>query len=130
MSSTDQEPRSFELADILTVTTPHLFSRNLIDGLKALLEFMTGAELHPWTLTTAATDCAPELIRQHPFLAELQPPDGTDKADLMAWLTHTEHHHPTLLPVRPLPSWAAPDPLTALIDRIELVNLPTTENPR
>ena len=122
--------RPFQLADILSVTTPVLFSRDLIGGLKGLLEWMTGAELHPWNFSHAADDCAPELIRQHPFVGALKPPADARKDDLAAWLADVEQRHPTVLDVAPLASWIAPDPVTSLIDKIELVSLYTTEDDR
>lgn len=84
------EAREFDLADILSVTTELLLSHRHMDGLYDLMGFMVGEDLMTHQLPRAGDACKPELLRQMPWLADVQPPQGVDKADLFAWLTATE----------------------------------------
>ena len=61
--------RQFELGDILSVTTGRLVSRRHVTALYDLMGFMTGENLMTHQLPRAMDACAPELIRQHPWLA-------------------------------------------------------------
>jgi hypothetical protein len=119
--------RTFPLADILSVTTPALLSRRGMDGLGDLLTHMTGDGLKTWQYLRAADECAAALCDQHPFLAELQPPPGADKADLYAWLVEAERQHGAELTVTPLADWQHQDPAVELLDRIHLAKLHTTD---
>lgn len=65
--------RQFHLGDILSVTTGILVSPRHIDGLYDILGFMTGEPLWTHQLPPRARQCAPELLRQHPDLADVQP---------------------------------------------------------
>jgi hypothetical protein len=77
--------RRFHLGDILSVTTPKLLSPDGMDGVWALLEFMSGERLEIWQLMRVSGECSSDLLRQHPALVDVQPPTGLDDADLMAW---------------------------------------------
>ncbi|MGQ4351971.1 hypothetical protein ACN6LJ_004662 [Streptomyces drozdowiczii] len=123
------ETRSAPLADILSVTTPHLLSARQMDGLIDLLNWMTGDELEMWQLHRAADECAPALIAQHPVLDGLAPPPGCSKPALRLWLSSVERQHGTYLKITRLSSWARQNPVQELRDRVELANLPTTATP-
>jgi hypothetical protein len=122
------DTRPFPLADILSVTTPALLSRRGMEGLGDLLNYMTGDDLKTWQYLRAADECASALHDQHPFLADLQPPNGVDKADLYAWLVEAERQHGEELAVTPLADWRHQDPNTELLDRIHLAKLRTTDS--
>lgn len=102
---------SFPLADILSVTTERLVSRNTppIDGVCRLVHHVTGrdasrgAYIHGPKLLAAADEARAELLQQHPQLADVTPPDGIDNADLYLWLLHQEAIHGESLPVSPAP---------------------------
>lgn len=121
------ETRAFPLADVLSVTTPALLSRRGMEGLGELLNYMTGDDLKPWQFLRAADECAAALRAQHPFLADLHPPQGVDKPDLYAWLVEAERAHGGLVRVAPLADWKHQEPIAELGDRIELAKLPTVE---
>jgi hypothetical protein len=122
------DTRSFALADVLSITTPALLSRRGMDGLGDLLNYMTGDTLKTWQFLRAADECTAALCAQHPFLADLQPPQGLDKPDLYAWLVEAERTHGGLIRVTPLADWQHQDPSTELLDRIHLARLRTTES--
>ncbi len=120
------ETRSTPLADVLSVTTPHLLSARQMDGLTDLLNWMTGDELEMWQLSRAADECAPALIAQHPVLDGLAPPPGCSKPALRVWLASAERQHGTHLEVARISGWVHQNPVQEFRDRVELANLPTT----
>ncbi|MET7795668.1 DUF7736 domain-containing protein [Streptomyces decoyicus] len=118
--------RTFPLADALSVTTPKMLSHRHMDGLYELLDHMTGQDLFTHQLGAAADACKPALIEQHPFLADLQPPDNADQADLLAWLVEAERVHGEQVTVQPLTNWGRRDPIEDACDQVgaERVFLP------
>lgn len=94
----ESETREFPLADILSVTTPRLLSIHRTQGVCDLVEWMLGIEpiprminLQEWSRLKTATGIArTSLLRQHPQLRDVQPPDGIDQADLLVWLFDAE----------------------------------------
>jgi hypothetical protein len=130
------EARTFPLADILSVTTGLMLTRRTPKpgaALDEIFEFMTGEKLAWWQAPRAADACTEAFTRQHPFLAELQPPKvqktPIGKAALLLWLTTAELKHGTQLTVKPLTDWVHQDQGQELLDRVELVNLPTVAGP-
>ena len=110
------EPRMIPLADILSVTTDKLLSRRHIDGIYDLLRHMTGQDVYTHQLPKVADAVAPNLVEQHPFLADLKPPAGLDVPDLMAWLVEAERVHGEELLVTPLAEWTYRDPIEDAAD--------------
>jgi hypothetical protein len=110
--------RTFPLADALSVTTEKLLSRSHMGGIYEILSYMTGQSLFTHQLGDACDKAKPALIAQHPHLAELQPPDGLDQADLMAWLVETERVHGETIEVAPLSDWEHRDPIEDLCDKV------------
>ncbi|MET7365980.1 hypothetical protein ABZS61_09135 [Streptomyces sp. NPDC005566] len=121
------ETRRVALADVLSVTTPHLLSTRERDGLTDLLNWMTDDSLEFWQLQRAADVCAPALITQHPALEGLAPPPGCSKPALRLWLSQVEKLHGKQLEVARLPEWSHEDPEQELVDRLDLVHLPTAD---
>ena len=81
------DPRSFHLGDILSVTTGRLVSTRHMDGLYDLLGFMAGESMFTHQLPRVADECEPELLRQHPDLADVDVPDRfTGREHVEAWL--------------------------------------------
>lgn len=119
------EPRSFPLADVLSVTTPRLLSDRGMGGLADLLNFMTGDSLETWQLLRAADEARPALIAQHPFLADLQPSGELNKLGLRMWRLNVVMKHGADLPVLPLTGWVHQDPVEEFVDRVELAQLET-----
>lgn len=102
--------RRFGLDDILTVTTGILMSRRNMDGLYDILGYMVNdPHITTMGLPPASEVCAPELIRQHPQLSGLTPPNIMVRGEeaLWEWLNIQENTFGINLPVKPLPrgSW-------------------------
>ncbi|MYS70371.1 hypothetical protein GTY88_07985 [Streptomyces sp. SID5926] len=131
---TNAEARNFPLADILSVTTGLMLTRRTPSpggALDEIFEFMTGEKLAWWQAPRAADVCTEAFMAQHPFLAELKPPkvqkSPLGKATLALWLTAAELKHGTKLAIEPLTDWVHQDQGQELLDRVELVNLPTVK---
>ncbi|MFI2349712.1 hypothetical protein ACH492_22195 [Streptomyces sp. NPDC019443] len=112
------ETCSVPLADVLSVTTDKLLSRRHVDGVYDLLRHMTGQDVYTHQLGKVADACAPALIEQHPFLADLKPPTGLDRSDLYAWLVEAERIHGEEIAVAPLPEWTHRDPIEDAADAV------------
>lgn len=89
-----------------------------MDGLYELLAYMTGQDIYTHQLGAAADAATPALKAQYPFLSELQPPTGSDPADLMAWLVSVEREHGEALTVTPLKDWEHRDPIEDACDTV------------
>lgn len=98
--------RSFHLGDILSVTTGYLVSPRAphgIDAMYDLLNFMTGDNLFTHQLPRACDECKPELLRQHPQLADVKPPERfDDEAHVWRWLAEQVDRYGEFLDVAPL----------------------------
>ncbi|GAA1431824.1 hypothetical protein GCM10009601_51630 [Streptomyces thermospinosisporus] len=110
--------QTFALADVLSVTTEKLLSRRHMDGIYEILNFMTGQNLFTHQLPDACDKAKPALLQQHPHLADVMPPDGLDKHDLMAWLVEAERVHGETIEVTPLSDWEHRDPIEDLCDKV------------
>jgi hypothetical protein len=101
------ERRDVPLADILSITTGLVLSRDLMDGVCALVEWLERTDPFPRLmdrdtlirLKTATESAERRLLAQHPALAGLHPPEGLDRADLYGWLLETERVHGEALTV-------------------------------
>jgi hypothetical protein len=108
-----------QLADILSITTGRLLSRSRMEGIYRILNDLTGDNLMTHQLPRAEDHCAPGLIAQHPFLADVTPPaEGCALADLMAWLEALEQQHGTELEVLPVGGWERRNPIEELCDMV------------
>jgi hypothetical protein len=112
------DTRPFPLADVLSVTTGKLLSRSHMDGIYEILSYMTGQSLFTHQLGDACDKAKPALLGQHPQLVDVEPPEGLDQADLMAWLIETERTHGEELQVTPLSDWEHRDPIEDLCDKV------------
>lgn len=80
------EYKTFHLGDLLSVTTPHLLAPNLMDGVQALLEHVTGetreSDLHMIDMSLRSRA---ELLRQCEWLTYAVPPDTDDRNEIFTW---------------------------------------------
>ena len=63
--------KRFHLGDILSVVPGYLVSPRHIDGVYDILNWMTGDSLFTHQLPRAARECEPHLLKQFPFLSEV-----------------------------------------------------------
>lgn len=92
------------LGDILSITTGYLVSTGHIAAVHELLDFMTNDRLFSHQLPRAAGECKPELLRQHPDLAVIEPPEFRDEAHVWSWLAEQTDRYGTHREVKPLPA--------------------------
>lgn len=109
----DPNARTFPLAAILTVTTGRYFPGPSSDGtdhigsLYALLTFLARRPVFTHELPDLADQFKPELLRQHPELAQLRVPttdeaSALDRQTLLLWYgTQVAHFGQTLAVRRP-----------------------------
>lgn len=97
------ETRQFHLGDVLSVTTGRLVAPGHIGAVHALLDYLTGDTLFTHQLPRAMDECQPDLLRQHPQLADVPVPESFDgEAHVLAWLAEQVAEHGEHLDVAPL----------------------------
>lgn len=115
--------RSFDLSDVLSITTGALVSTRHVDGVYDILGYMTGESLFTHQLPRAAVACAPALLEQHHALAGIAPPEwdksGDMKAQVHAWVDLLRLTYGSSLPVTPLAEWRHIDPVQELVEITE-----------
>lgn len=95
--------KGFHLGDILSITTGRLMSPRHMDGVHAILDYMTGDQLFSHQLLRAMDECQPHLAAQHPQLAAIEPPEEFDgKEHVDAWLAEQVAIYGEHLSVEPL----------------------------
>jgi hypothetical protein len=88
-----------DLSTVLSVTTGVHLSKGLWNSVMPFLAFMTRQSLTLFDTAWAVPLCSKELIRQHPFLVEINPPEtDADIDDFLALLV--EQHGETLTVAR------------------------------
>lgn len=94
--------KPFHLGDVLSITTGRLVSPSHMDGVYAILNWMTGESLFTHALPRASRACRPALLRQHPQLAAITVPtfDGPDAVP--PWLAEQVARFGEWLDVAPL----------------------------
>jgi len=113
----NQPTKRFHIGDLLSVTTERLVSPSHMDGIYAVVDWMTDVPHFTHQLPRAANVCKPHLLRQHPWLAEITIPESiTDEATLRAFLEmvsarYGEHHEVQRIPEG---EYVAQDPLAEM----------------
>ncbi|MEV1013757.1 MULTISPECIES: hypothetical protein [unclassified Micromonospora] len=92
------------LGTILTLTADKLVTPDGFGAVHELLDYMTGDTLFTHQLPRAADECKPELLRQHPDLADVKPPEFRDEAHVWSWLAEQTDRYGTHREVQPLPA--------------------------
>lgn len=94
--------KTFHLGDLLSITTQALVSPTGMDGVHQILDFLVGEPLWTHQLPRACDECAPELLQQFPFLAEIEAPTFRDEAHVFVWLAEQCDKYGTFFEVSPL----------------------------
>ena len=109
--------RQFDLGDVLSITTGLLVSPRGMDAIYDVLNFMTSDDLMTHQLVRAMNEAAPDVLRQHPDLADVPlPKEFAGREDVERWLAEQVvrfGEHRTLVPLAPA-DHARIDPLTEL----------------
>lgn len=100
--------KDFALGDVLSITTGALVSRDHIDGVYRILNYMTNDNLFTHQLPRASRECEGPLLAQHPQLAAIVVPEFSGvtnderKAAVYAWLDGMERAYGETLSIEPL----------------------------
>ncbi|WP_020525886.1 DUF7736 domain-containing protein [Catelliglobosispora koreensis] len=92
--------KTFSLGAVLTVTTDIMLCP--FDDLHELIEFMAGEPVWIHQLTRVANEAKPELLRQHPDLADVTVPELSSWAECAAFLATLAAVYGTEREVSPL----------------------------
>lgn len=124
--------RAFTLGAILSVTTGTLLAPSLGE-VHELLDYMTGDTLWTHQLPRANAECRPELLRQHPQLADLTVPDLASPQDYLDWVATQATRFGESLEVFPTPkNHTRIDPLSELAmlrPDLSVVVIPIAQSP-
>ncbi|MCF6467358.1 hypothetical protein FAF44_02875 [Nonomuraea sp. MG754425] len=97
------ETRDFHIGDILSVTTGRLVSPTHMDGIYAILNWMTGDNLYTHQLPRAKNECEGPLLAQHPDLSAVTVPDEfDDELHVKQWLAEQVERFGEFRPVTPI----------------------------
>lgn len=113
------ESRQFHLGDVLTVVTGRLLAPRGMAAVYDILCYMTQDDLYTHQLPRAREECAPDLLRQHPHLAEVTlgevSPDNVTQV-----LEGLSAEYGETLPVTPLPPHVHEyiDPASELAEKV------------
>lgn len=116
--------RTFATADVLSVVTGILVTdrRPPIDAVYDVCNHVLGDSVWTHQLVAAATEASRHITAQHPWLADLTPPEaGPDNLDaLMAWRRHVEAEHGEELTLTTAddPQWTRGNALSDLVDQV------------
>lgn len=77
--------KTFHLGDVLSITSGRLVSPRHMDGVYDVLDHMSGDNLMTHQLPRVCDEVKPEILRQHPELADVDASEVT-KDNWEAWL--------------------------------------------
>lgn len=108
--------KSFDLGDVLSITTGRLVSLRHMAGIYDILNFMTGDDLYTHQLGRGMEKCAPALFAQHPSLKDVECPAEFTPETWRPWLDAQKRINGESLTVAPLANgeWTSVDPLLEL----------------
>lgn len=111
--------RDFHITDILTITSGRLVSSRHMDGVYDILNYMTSDNLLTHQLPRAMDECKPDLLRQHPHLADADC-DGIDGDNLAGRTAVWVGQFGETLPVTPLAHGTHEfiDPISELAEKV------------
>lgn len=112
------ENKDFPIGTVLSIVGDKLISEDHIGGIYAILNFMTGESLMTHQLPRGMRLCRPEILKQHPQLADYDdtPVNGKNWRE---WLFNQKEKYGATLPISPLPE-AEPRFDTPIADLIEM----------
>jgi hypothetical protein len=110
--------REFGLDDILSVTTGRLLSRRHMDGVYDILGYMAGGPVWTHQLPRLADVCRPEILRQHPQLADATLERELSEHQLHVWMEDQEARFGKTLPIEKLATDELRDPVDELVGMV------------
>jgi hypothetical protein len=113
------ETKEYHLGDILSITTSHLVSPRMMDGVYDILNWMTGESLFTHQLLRAHDICGPNLLEQFPQLREVDSSEVTQK-NWEKWLKEQIKKYGETFQVMRLPEgvYQPQNPVKELVDMV------------
>ena len=125
--------KDFHIGDILSITTGRLVSPTHMDGIYAILNYMTNDDLFTHQLPRAMQECTPYLLEQYPQLANVDA-NEVNEENLQKWLAEQATRFGEFLPVAPIQTteYKAIDPIVEAMDlvgnnKVIVVNITESE---
>jgi hypothetical protein len=84
------ETQDFPIGDVLSLTTGRLLSRDGMEGVQRICEFMAGEPVWTHQLPRIMEEAGPRILVQHPDLAAIDVPVDLDQAAWPEWMTGVE----------------------------------------
>lgn len=107
---------TFPIEDVLSVTTGRRLCKKM-SGLYAILNHLTGDSLFAHQLPRAIKICAPQIIFQHPDLADVDASHVT-KHNWGVFVDEMRRRFGDVLPLAPITNWEPRDPLQEAADMV------------
>lgn len=107
--------REFHLGDVLSVTTGILMSPTRMDGVYAILNYMTGDSLFTHQLPRACKQAGPAILAQHPRLASIEL-DAMTPETVAQTLARLVAEYGEQWPLTPLSEYEPRDPIDELVE--------------
>jgi len=95
------EHKSFPIEDVLSVALDKLLSGNGMNGIYAILQYMTGEIIHTGQIPGAMTVCRPAILAQHPELKDADASWVTEE-NLQTWIDTQAATYGKYIELRPL----------------------------
>ena len=76
----------FHIGEILSVITLRMLSPSGMDGIRTLVSYMVGGRYPDRLLEDAALLLTPELLKQFPFLSDIEVPEFSSTDEGLEWL--------------------------------------------
>lgn len=96
------EGRNFPVEDALSIVKDEVLSSNGISGICKICSFMLGQELYLSQIPTAASICAPELLRQYPYFSKIDH-SGVNEENLREWIFEMQQIFGPKVLIKPFP---------------------------
>lgn len=109
--------KQFHVADLVTITDGRLLSPRHMAAVYDVIDFVTGQPHMTHQLPRAMGTVRPELLRQHPWLADVEIPDGLSRmADVKAWAAWAAETYGEMHEVEQMPdgAYVGRDPIAEL----------------
>jgi hypothetical protein len=130
--------KAFHIGDLITVVTGRLVSPEHIVGVYNVVDFVTGQSHLTHQLPRACDEVKPELLRQHPWLAEITVPEFDIPADatnaeagqiVCSWLDGPIAEYGEMHEVEPMPfgTYVGREPIAELQEMAPHAQIITVE---
>jgi hypothetical protein len=105
--------KKFHIGDVLSITTGKLLSKDKMDGVYKILNWMSNSELFTHELPEQSKLYRPILLKMFPQLAEVDT-NGVTYENWMEWLEKTEKEYGKFFEIPQIGEGRTEDPISSL----------------